>query len=177
MMREFFSEAGLTRVWINTLPVPKFEFDTESAISFRVPVDACCMLGEIFVAVERFYSTGPKLVYGFLGCTYELISQAGLGVVVGFNDLDVPCLNHDLANSAGVSILGLDERSAQAVGSAIKIKVKDLMHDLPSGNLVINYAISSEIGSSPNLFRDLAEYLVDQVVLEVKRLQLLGLSK
>lgn len=177
MMREVFSEAGLTRVWMDTLPVPEFEFDTDNVVSFRLPVDTCCMPGEVFIAVERFYSTGPKLVYGFLGCTYELVSQAELGVVVGFNDLDVPCLNHDLANSAGASFLGLDERSARAVGSAIKIKVKDLIHDLPSGNLVINCAISSEVGSSPNLFRDLAECLVDQVVLEIKRLQLLGLRK
>lgn len=175
-MKEHFSEAGLSRVWMGALPVPEFEFDTDSAIGFRMSADVQCVLGTILIAVERFCSAGPKVVYGFLGCTYEIINQAELDVVVGFNGADVPCLNHDLANFAGVGFLGLDERSAHAVCLTVKNRVMGLIDGLPAGNFTVNYAISSEVGSSPNLFRDLAVRLIDEIVLEVKNLQLQRLS-
>lgn len=171
-MKESFSEAGLSRVWVGAFPVPEFEFDTDSAVSFSIPADAQCMLGTVLIAVEIFCSAGPKVVYGFLGCTYEIINQAELDVAVGFNGEEMPCLNHGLANFAGASFLGLDERSAQTVCLIVKNKVTELIDDLPAGSFTVNYAISSEVGSSPNLFRDLAVHLIDEVVLEVKRLQL-----
>ncbi|MBB5020667.1 hypothetical protein HNQ59_003992 [Chitinivorax tropicus] len=168
MMKEHFTEVGLIRVWESILPVPKFQYEKSDELEFFVRADNQCAAENVVVAVEKFYNAGPRVIYGLLGCTYEIKNQAELDVLVGFNDVSTPCSNHDLANSAGACFLGLDERSARAINSALRARLEASESGLCGGRLVINYAVSSEIGSSPNLFGELAMRLIDEIVLVLK---------
>ncbi|WP_139791347.1 hypothetical protein [Chromobacterium violaceum] len=170
-MKEIFSDAGMIRVWDSDVPVSMFQFNQEDVIQSSLMVSGEFFPGKIAIAVESFFSSGPRVICGLLGCTYELMDCTELEVLTGFNDLSERCVGQNLTCSAGECFLGLDRRSAQAVSSELSFRIENAAEEFCTGRIVINFAIFSEIGSSPNLFKALAASLVDELVLKLKEMR------
>jgi len=172
-MREFTNNNALYQVWYDDCPIGRFSYT--KAVERKVEIRGCGIetTRSVKACVENSVNVGTRLLYSFIGGEFEpTIEGNQVEISVNYVDELVEVADHTLAKRAGMSYLGLTESDASVIADCIaELLLKNGMQSIP-GKLIIDTAITSEVGSSSYEFSKLARYFYSVIFSLVARREL-----
>lgn len=152
---------GRARLWRDETPVARYHA-TRWIEQEVVPVIDRSGVRSAIVAVEVWFPTGPRSLYGLLGGRFDTDGSARSAVRVAVGIDDGPRLIDTIAGAADEVRVGLAPEYADAVAEW-SARAGALMR-LPAGTLTLDCAAHGIVGSNRNVFSALAVLVVEMLV-------------